>query len=134
MKLKQSLIALALILLCHSSYCQYPVKRIFRGDSVVIMKVEQADTINMLYNFYNKKIDSLTDSVAIKNKKNEELNKAVRVKNDTIFYWKGKYEASAELYRAPRYRDIDYEKEQAFHLLQKIILIAIIVLQLSQLK
>jgi len=98
------------------------------------MKVEQADTINMLYNFYNKKIDSLTDSVAIKNKKNEELNKAVRVKNDTIFYWKGKYEASAELYRAPRYRDIDYEKEQAFHLLQKIILIAIIVLQLSQLK
>jgi hypothetical protein len=98
------------------------------------MKVSQADTINMLYNFYNKKIDSLSDSVAIKNKKNEELNKAVRVKNDTIFYWKGKYEASAELYRAPRYRDIDYEKEQAFHLLQKIILIAIIVLQLSQLK
>jgi hypothetical protein len=98
------------------------------------MKVSQADTINMLYNFYNKKIDSLSDSVAIKNKKNEELNKAVRVKNDTIFYWKGKYEASAELYKAPRYRDIDYEKEQAFHLIQKIILIAIIVLQLSQLK
>ena len=123
-----------LILLCHLSYSQYPVKRVFRGDSVVIMKVSQADTINMLYNFYNKKIDSLSDSVAIKNKKNEELNKAVRVKNDTIFYWKGKYEASAELYKAPRYRDIDYEKEQAFHLLQKIILIAIIVLQLSQLK
>jgi hypothetical protein len=98
------------------------------------MKVSQADTINMLYNFYNNKIDSLKDSVAIKNKKNEELNKAVRVKNDTIFYWKGKYEASAELYKAPRYRDIDYEKEEAFHLLQKIILIAIIILQLSQLK
>jgi hypothetical protein len=98
------------------------------------MKVSQADTINMLYNFYNNKIDSLKDSVAIKNKKNEELNKSVRVKNDTIFYWKGKYEASAELYKAPRYRDIDYEKEEAFHLLQKIILIAIIILQLSQLK
>jgi len=56
------------------------------------------------------------------------------LKNDTIFYWKGKYEASAELYKAPRYRDIDYEKEEAFHLLQKIILIAIIILQLSQLK
>lgn len=125
---------LALILLCHLSYSQYPVKRVFRGDSVVIMKVSQADTINMLYNFYNNKIDSLKDSVAIKNKKNEELNKAVRVKNDTIFYWKGKYEASAELYKAPRYRDIDYEKEEAFHLLQKIILIAIIILQLSQLK
>ena len=134
MKLKQSLIALALILLCHTSYCQYPVKRIFRGDSVVIMKVSQADTINMLYKFYSQKIDSLTDSVTIKNKTNEELNKAVRIKNDTIFYWKGKYEASKELYRAPRYRDIDYEKEEAFHLLQKIILIGIIVLQFSQLK
>jgi hypothetical protein len=98
------------------------------------MKVSQADTINMLYKFYSQKIDSLTDSVTIKNKTNEELNKAVRIKNDTIFYWKGKYEASKELYRAPRYRDIDYEKEEAFHLLQKIILIGIIVLQFSQLK
>ena len=32
------------------------------------MKVSQADTINMLYKFYSQKIDSLTDSVAIKNK------------------------------------------------------------------
>jgi hypothetical protein len=98
------------------------------------MRVSQADTINMLYNFYNNKIDSLMDSVAIKNKKNEELNKAVLVKNDTIFYWKGKYEASKELYKSPRYKDINYEREEAFHLLQKIILIGVIILQLSQLK
>lgn len=98
------------------------------------MKVSQADTINMLYNFYNNKIEFLTDSLTIKNKKNEELDKALRIKNDTIFYWKGKYEASRELYRAPRYRDLDYEKEETLHLVQKIILIGIIVLQLSQLK
>lgn len=98
------------------------------------MKVSQADTINMLYKFYSQKIDSLTDSVAIKNKTNEELNKKLLVKNDTIFYWKGKYEASRELYTAPRYRDIDYEKEETFHLIQKIILIGIIVLQFIQLK
>ena len=132
MKLKQSLIVLALILLCHTSYCQYPVKRIFRGDSVVIMKVSQADTINMLYKFYSQKIDLLTDSIAIKNKTNEELYKKLLVKNDTIFYWKGKYEASRE--RAPRYRDINYEKEEAFHLLQKIILIGVIILQFTQIK
>ncbi len=131
MKLKRSLIVLALILLCHSSYCQYPVKRIFRGDSVVIMKVSQADTINMLYKFYSQKIDSLIDSVAIKNKKNEELNKKLLVKNDTIFYWKGKYEASRELF-FPKQRNID--KEEAFHLLQKIILIGVIILQFSQIK
>jgi hypothetical protein len=96
------------------------------------MKVSQADTINMLYKFYSQKIDSLTDSVAIKNKTNEELYKKLLVKNDTIFYWKGKYEASRE--RAPRYRDINYEKEEAFHLLQKIILIGVIILQFSQIK
>jgi len=126
------LIALALILLCHTSYCQYPVKRVFRGDSVVIMKVSQADTINMLYKFYSQKIDSLTDSVAIKNKTNEELYKKLLVKNDTIFYWKGKYEASKELYTG--YRNINYEKEEAFHLLQKIILIGVIILQFTQIK
>lgn len=122
-----------MILLCHSAYSQsLPVKRIFRGDSVVILKVSQADTINALYIGYNKTIDSLKDSVQIKNRINEQLNKAVSTKNDTIFYWKGKYEASAELYKAPRYRDIDYEKEEAFHLLQKIILIGVIILQFTQ--
>ena len=125
------MIVLALILLSHSSYSQYPVKRVFRGDSVVIMKVSQADTINMLYKFYSQKIDSLNDSVAIKNKTNEELYKKLLVKNDTIFYWKGKYEASRELF-FPKQRNID--KEEAFHLLQKIILIGVIILQFSQLK
>jgi hypothetical protein len=96
------------------------------------MKVSQADTINMLYKFYSQKIDSLTDSVAIKNKTNEELYKKLLVKNDTIFYWKGKYEASRELHT--RYKDINYEKEEAFHLLQKILLIGVIILQFSQLK
>lgn len=134
MKLKQSLIVLALILLCHSSYCQYPVKRVFRGDSVVIMTVSQADTINMLYDSYLNKINYLKDSITIKNKQNEILNKTIFSKNDTIFYWKGKYEASRELYKAPRYRDIDYEREETFHLVQKIILVGIIALQLSQLK
>jgi hypothetical protein len=95
------------------------------------MKVSQADTINMLYKFYSQKIDSLIDSVAIKNKKNEELNKKLLVKNDTIFYWKGKYEASRELF-FPKQRNID--KEEAFHLLQKIILIGVIILQFSQIK
>jgi hypothetical protein len=125
---------LALILFCHSLYSQYPAKRVFRGDSVVIMRVSQADTINMLYNSYINKIDSLKDSVTIKNKTNETLNKTIFSKNDTIFYWKGKYEASRELYKAPRYRDINYEREEAFHLLQKIILVGVIILQLSQLK
>lgn len=101
---------------------------------MVILKVAQADTINALYIGYNKTIDSLKDSVQFKNILNEKLYKTIHTKNDTIFYWKGKYEASKELYKAPRYRDIDYEREEAFHLIQKIILVGIIILQLSQLK
>jgi hypothetical protein len=98
------------------------------------MTVSQADTINMLYDSYLNKIYSLKDSITIKNKQNEIFNKTIFNKNDTIFYWKGKYEASRELYKAPRYRDIDYEKEETLHLVQKIILIGIIALQFSQLK
>jgi len=130
MKLKQSLIVLALILLCHSSYSQYPVKRVFRGDSVVIMKVSQADTINMLYKSYNDTITSLKNSIAEKKYIYDSLNKEIYRKKDTIFYWEGKYQASRELY-FPKQRNID--KEEAFQLLQKILLIGVIILQFTQL-
>ena len=131
MKLKQSLIVLALILLYHSSYSQYPVKRIFRGDSVVIMKVSQADTINMLYKSFNDTIANLKNSITEKKHLYDSINKEILRKKDTIFYWEGKYQASRELY-FPKQRNID--KEEAFHLLQKIVLIGVIILQFSQLK
>ena len=130
MKLKQSLIALALILLCHTSYCQYPVKRVFRGDSVVIMKVSQADTINMLYKSYNDTITNLKNSITEKKYIYDSLNQEIYRKKDTIFYWEGKYQASRELY-FPKQRNID--KEEAFQLLQKILLIGVIILQFTQL-
>ena len=123
------MIALALILLFHSSYSQYPVKRVFRGDSVVIMKVSQADTINMLYKSYNDTITSLKNSIAEKKYIYDSLNKEIYRKKDTIFYWEGKYQASRELY-FPKQRNID--KEEAFQLLQKILLIGVIILQFTQ--
>ena len=124
------MIALALILLFHSSYSQYPVKRVFRGDSVVIMKVSQADTINMLYKSYNDTITSLKNSITEKIYIYDSLNKEIYRKKDTIFYWEGKYQASRELY-FPKQRNID--KEEAFQLLQKILLIGVIILQFTQL-
>ncbi len=124
------MIVLALILLFHSSYSQYPVKRVFRGDSVVIMKVSQADTINMLYKSYNDTITSLKNSITEKKYIYDSLNKEIYRKKDTIFYWEGKYQASRELY-FPKQRNID--KEEAFQLLQKILLIGVIILQFTQL-
>ena len=123
---------LALILLCHLSYSQsYPVKRYFRGDSVVIMKVSQADTINILFKSYNDTIAELKNSITQKRNLYDSLNKEVLRKKDTILYWEGKYQASRELY-FPKQRNID--KEEAFQFLQKVLLIGVIVLQFSQLK
>lgn len=112
-------------------YCQYPIIKKIKDDSVVIMTLKQGEEINNLYRSYNNKIDLLEDSLTIKKKKNDSLIKALYKKRDTVFYWKGKYEASRELYRAPKSRD--YDKEEAFDLLQKILLMGIIVLQFSQL-
>ena len=123
------MIALSLILLCHTSYCQYPVKRIFRGDSVVILKVSQADTINMLYKSYNDTITNLKNSITEKRFLYDSLNKEVYRKKDTIFYWEGKYQASRELY-SPRQRDA--EKDKAFQFFQKILLIGVVAFNLIQ--
>ena len=95
------------------------------------MKVSQADTINMLYKSFNDTIVNLKNSITEKKFLYDSIYKEILRKKDTIFYWQGKYQASRELY-FPKQRNID--KEEAFHLLQKIILIGIIVLQFSQLK
>jgi hypothetical protein len=94
------------------------------------MKVSQADTINMLYKSYNDTITSLKNSIAEKKYIYDSLNKEIYRKKDTIFYWEGKYQASRELY-FPKQRNID--KEEAFQLLQKILLIGVIILQFTQL-
>lgn len=96
------------------------------------MTVKQGEEINNLYRSYNDRISLLKDSLTIKKLNNDSLIKALYKTSDSVFYWQGKYEASRELYRAPKSRD--YDKEEAFQLLQKILLIGVIVLQFSQLK
>ena len=118
-----------LILSFHLSYSQYPVKRLFRGDSVVIMKVSQADTINLLFNSYNNTINTLKDSLTIKKQKYE----AIHYKEDSINLWKGKYQTSVDLFRVrPKARS--YQAEEKYEFAQKIILIAIILVQFQSLK
>ena len=122
-----------LILLSHFSYSQYPIKRIFRGDSVVMMKVSQADTINLLFKSYNNTINTLKDSFTIKNQKYDSIYQAVHYKEDSINLWKGKYQTSVDLFRLrPKARS--YDSEEKYDFAQKIILIAIIVLQFQSIK
>lgn len=123
-----------LILSSHFSYSQYyPVKRLFRGDSVVIMKVSQADTINLLFNSYNNTISTLKDSLTIKKQKYDSIYKAIHYKEDSINLWKGKYQTSVDLFRVrPKARS--YQAEEKYEFAQKIILIAIILVQFQSLK
>ena len=133
MKLRISLIALVLIWASQLSYCQYPQKRVFRGDSVVIMKVSQADTINLLFNSYNNTINTLKDSLTIKNEKYDSIYKAIHYKEDSINHWKGKYQTSVDLFRLrPKARS--YNSEEKYEFTQKIILIAIILVQFQSIK
>ena len=133
MKLRVSLIVLVLIWVSQSSYCQYPQKRVFRGDSVVILSITQADTINKLYKSYNDSIQLLNNTITIKNKKYDSIYKAIHRKQDSINIWQGKYQTSVDLFKLrPKARS--YETEEKLDFAQKIILIIIILVQFNNLK
>ena len=100
---------------------------------MVIMKVSQADTINLLFNSYNDTINTLKNSLTIKNEKYDSIYKAIHYKEDSINLWKGKYQTSVDLFRVrPKARS--YEAEEKYEFAQKIILIAIILVQFQSLK
>lgn len=113
----------------HLCYCQYPQKRIFKGDSVVILTINQADTINKLYKDYNDSIQLLNNTLTIKNKKYDSIFKAIHHKEDSINIWKSKYQTSVDLFRLRQKRS--YDSEEKFDFAQKIILIGIILLQFN---
>ena len=122
-----------MIWVSQSSYCQYPQKRVFRGDSVVILSITQADTINKLYKSYNDSIELLNNTIIIKNKKYDSIYKAIHRKQDSINIWQGKYQTSVDLFRLrPKARS--YETEEKLDFAQKIILIIIILVQFNSLK
>lgn len=95
------------------------------------MTLNQGIAINNLYKDYNKQIGELKDTIKNKNINYDSLYKEFNRKKDSIFYWVGKYQASRELY-IPKERDFD--KEEAFHTLQKFLLMGIIVLQFTQIR
>ena len=122
-----------LIWVSQSSYCQYPQKRVFRGDSVVILSITQADTINKLYKDYNDSIELLNNTITIKNKKYDSIFKAIHFKQDSINLWQGKYQTSVDLFRLrPKARS--YDSEEKYEFAQKIILIIIILVQFNSLR
>ena len=93
---------------------------------MVILKVSQADTINLLYNSYNDTITNLKNSINLKKIQYDSINKEIHLKQDSFYNWKWKYEANRESYIS---RQKDYWKTEKIHEASKLILIGIILLQ-----
>jgi len=120
-----------MILLCHLSYSQYPIKRFYKGDSVIIMSVEQGEEINKLYSKYNDTISLLKENLKIKNIKYDSIFNTISAQKDSFYNWKYKYSLNKSLYQ-------DWEENQKkidkLHAWSKILLIFIIVFQFNQLQ
>ena len=96
-----------------------------------MMKISQADTINLLFKSYNNTINTLKDSLTIKKEKYDSLYQTIYQTKDSFYNWKWKYEANRNIYFA---REAEKDKEKKYDIAQKIILIAIILLQFQSLK
>jgi hypothetical protein len=119
-----------MILLSVSSYSQYPITKKIKGDSVVIMTIGQADTINNLYKSYNDTIIAYKDSLKSKTIKDDSILNVYINKVSKLENYKYRYEANLETYRN---REKEIDKMDKYHAWQKIILIFLIVFQFSQL-
>ena len=127
MKLKLSLIALVLILAPALVFSQYPKTKKIGSDSVVIITIGQADTINQLYKSYNDSINNLQTKI----KYNDSILRIRTIEKDSFYNWKYKYSTNKNIYEdwLENQRKID-----KIHAASKLLLMFIIVLQFSQLQ
>lgn len=127
MKLKLSLIALVLILAPTLTFSQYPKTKKIGQDSVVIITIGQADTINNLYRSYNDSISNLQSKL----KTNDSLLSIRTIEKDSFYNWKYKYSINKSLYQN---WEENQRKIDKLHAWSKILLIFIIVFQFNQLQ
>lgn len=118
---------MVLILVPTLTFSQYPKTKKIGQDSVVIITIGQADTINNLYRSYHDSINNLQ----FKLKKNDSLLSVRTIEKDSFYNWKYKYSINKSIYQ-------DFEQNQRkidkIHAASKLMLIFIIILQFSQLQ
>jgi hypothetical protein len=90
------------------------------------MKVSQADTINLLYKNYNDTIIDLKNSITQKKIQYDSINQEIRIRQDSLFNWKWKYEANRAAYTR---EEKSVWKKEKLHEATKIIFVGIIFLQ-----
>jgi hypothetical protein len=112
-----------------TSYCQYPIIKKIKDDSIIILTVKQGEHINKLYKSYNDTIAVLKRSLDIKNIKYDSLFSSAIIEKDSVYDWKWKYKANREIYIA---REKDIQKDKRYDQYVKYLLVFIIVFQFSK--
>lgn len=117
-----------LTLVSNLSYCQYPIVKKLGNDSVVIMTLTQATTINSTFQANQNTIDSLRTHVYIKdsiiNKKKTTYDSLHAVTNQ----YRIRYDERLNM-RIPIAKD-----NSGWEFAQKMVLVGIIVLQFFTIK
>jgi hypothetical protein len=118
------------ILVVSSSYSQYPIIKKIGKDSLILMTLKQGDDINKSFSQYQKKLDSLKDSVNYKmfiiDSLNIEFNKLDKRKEE----YKLRYEERLNMPINTKYKYHD----DGWDFAQKMVLIGVIVLQFFTIK
>ena len=122
------MIVILLTLVSNLSYCQYPIVKKLGNDSVVIMTLTQATTINSTFQANQNTIDSLRTHVYIKdsiiNKKKTTYDSLHAVTNQ----YRIRYDERLNM-RIPIAKD-----NSGWEFAQKMVLVGIIVLQFFTIK
>lgn len=122
------MIAILLTLVSNLSYCQYPIIKKLRNDSVVVMTLKQATIINSTFQSNQNTIDSLKTHVYIKD---SIINKE-KITYDSLYtvtnQYKIRYDERLNM-RIPIAKD-----NTGWEFAQKMVLISVIVLQFFTIK
>lgn len=118
------------ILAVSSSYCQYPIIKKIGKDSLILMTLKQGDDINKSFTQYQKKLDSLKDSVNYKRFTIDSLNTEFDKLDKKREEYKLRYEERLNMPINTKYQYHD----DGWDFAQKMVLIAVIVLQFFTIK
>ena len=75
--MRKLLLLIGLMLMSFVGYSQYPIKTIFKGDSVIILTIQQSDKINEM-------LDKSSKSIKESNKKTKEYEEQIQKLNEVI--------------------------------------------------
>ena len=117
------------ILVASSSYSQYPIIKKIGKDSLILMTLKQGDDINKSFTQYQKKLDSLKDSVNYKRFTIDSLNIEFDKLDKKREEYKLRYE---ERLNMPMVK-YQYHND-SWEFAQKMVLIGVIVLQFFTIK